>query len=126
MVPKKYLKLNDLNAYKISFHLSNYTWVTILKWDYFSKNTVGMQYARAIDSISANIAEGFGRYGRKDKIKFYYYSFGSLNESLDWTEKAYRRDLLSQEQYKYILSELKKLPQEINHLINFTKNKLEK
>ncbi|MCK4639103.1 MAG: four helix bundle protein, partial [Bacteroidales bacterium] len=25
----------------------------------------------AADSISANIAEGFGRYHKKDKIKFY-------------------------------------------------------
>lgn len=36
------------------------------------------QIINAIDSISANIAEGFGRYGKKDKIKFYYYSFGSV------------------------------------------------
>jgi len=126
MVSKKYLKLNDLNAYKLSFHLSNYIWSIVIKWDHFAKSTIGRQYVEAIDSISANIAEGFGRYGKKDKIKFYYYSFGSLSESLDWTEKAYRRNLLSQEQYNYILSELKKLPLEINHLINFTKNKLEK
>lgn len=126
MVSKKYLKLNDLNAYKVSFHLSSYVWGITIKWDYFAKSTVGQQYVRAIDSISANIAEGFGRYGKKDKVKFYYYSLGSLNESLDWTEKAYRRNLLTPEQYNYILSELKKLPQEINHLINFTKNKLEK
>ena len=64
-----FLKLNDVNAYKISFKLSNDIWEIILRWDYFTKDTVGKQFARAVDSISANIAEGFGRYNKKDKIK---------------------------------------------------------
>jgi len=38
---KSYLKLNDINAYKISFNLSNYVWQVVIKWDYFAKKTVG-------------------------------------------------------------------------------------
>ena len=121
---KKFLKLNDLDAYKISFHLSNYIWDIVVRWDYFSKDTVGKQFTRAIDSISANIAEGFGRYNKKDKIKFYRYSFGSLKESLDWNEKAKIRKLLTEEQYNHILNELQKLPKELNWLIKFTNEKL--
>ncbi len=79
----KYLQLNDIGAYKIALNLSNYVWVLVVEWDYFTKATVGKQYVSAIDSISSNIAEGFGRYSRKDKIKFYHYSFGSIKESLD-------------------------------------------
>ena len=124
MQEKSYLKLNDISAYKISFHLSNYIWNIIINWDYFTKDTVGKQFTRSTDSISANIAEGFGRYNKKDKIKFYRYSFGSLKESLDWNEKAKIRELLTREQYKYILSELQKLPKEINWLIKFTNEKL--
>jgi len=121
---KKYLKLNDIEAYKIAFKLSNYVWDIVIKWDYFAKDTVGKQFVRAIDSISANIAEGFGRYGKKDKIKFFRYSFGSLYESLDWNEKAHIRNLLSEEDYSHIFSELIKLPKSINSLILFTNNKL--
>lgn len=66
-----YLKLSDLHSYVISFHLSNYVWTVVLSWDYHARDTVGRQFVRAIDSISANIAEGFGRYGKKDKIKLY-------------------------------------------------------
>jgi len=124
MQEKNYLKLNDISAYKISFHLSNYVWNTVVEWDYFAKDTVGKQFAKAIDSISANIAEGFGRYNKKDKIKFYRYSFGSLKESLDWNEKAKIRKLLVEEQYNHILEELQKLPKELNHLIKFTNEKL--
>ena len=92
---KKFLKLNDLDTYKIFFHLSNYIWSIVINWDYFAKDTIGKQFTRSIDSISANIAEGFGRYSKKDKIKFYRYSFGSLKESLDWNEKAKTRKLIT-------------------------------
>ena len=121
---KKYLQLNNVSSYKISFHLSNYIWDIIINWDYFAKDTIGKQFTRSIDSISANIAEGFGRYNKKDKIKFYRYSFGSLKESLDWNEKARIRKLFTEEQYEYILKELNKLPKELNYLIKFTNEKL--
>lgn len=68
---RKYLQLNDISSYKRAFILSNYVWNIVITWDWFVKRTVGVQFVSAIDSISANIAEGFGRYGKKDKIKFY-------------------------------------------------------
>jgi len=74
---------------------------------------------KATDSISANIAEGFGRYGKKDRIKFYRYSFGSLKESFDWNEKSKIRKLLTKNQYTHIFTELDKLPKEINALIKY-------
>ena len=58
---KKFLKLNDIEAYKVYFHLSNYVWEVVIKWDVFAKKTIGAQYVNEVDSISANIAEGFGR-----------------------------------------------------------------
>lgn len=121
---KNYLQLNRVNSYVISYHLSNYIWNKVVKWEYFSKETIGKQFVRAIDSISANIAEGFGRYGKKDKIRFYYFSFGSLQESLDWNQKAYNRNLLKQVEYEFIFNHLKHLPKEINSLIKYTKEKL--
>jgi len=121
---KKFLQLNDIGAYKISFKLSNYVWNTVITWDYFAKDTVGKQFVRAIDSIAANIAEGFGRYSKKDKVKFYRYSFGSIKEALDWNEKIRIRELITIDKYKYIFGELQKLPKEVNHLIKFTKQKL--
>ena len=125
MTDKKYLKLNDIESYKIAFKLSNTVWDIVLRWDYFAKDTVGKQFIRAVDSISANLAEGFGRYGKKDKIKFYRYSFGSLYESLDWNEKSHFRKLLTAEEYSLIFTELIKLPKAINSLILFTDKKLQ-
>lgn len=121
---ERYLKLNDIDAYKIAFHLSNYVWDVIIKWDSFARRTVGEQFVTAADSISANIAEGFGRYFKKDKVKFYSYSAGSVKECFDWNEKSKLRKLLKQEEYDHIFGELQKLPEAINRLIKYTNTKL--
>jgi len=119
-----FLKLNDITAYKKAFELSNYVWDLVTQWDYFSKDTVGKQFVRSMDSIYSNIAEGFGRYNKKDKIKFYRYSMGSLKESLDWNEKCIKRNLIKQEEYEFIFNQLELLPKEIYNLINYTNTKL--
>jgi four helix bundle protein len=121
---KKYLMLSDIECYPIAFHLSNYVWNIVINWEWFSKKTLGSQYVQAVDSISANIAEGFGRHFKKDKIKFYMYSKGSLKESYDWTQKSKVRGLLSTEEYDYIFCELEKIPKALNHLIKYTNEKL--
>jgi four helix bundle protein len=98
-----YLKLNDMKSYKVAFDLSNYIWDVAVKMDYCAKNTIGKQFTKVVDSISANIVEGFGRYEKKDKIKFYRNSKGSLKESLDGNEKCMKRGLTSTEEYNYML-----------------------
>ena len=121
---KTYLTLSKIDSYLIAFNLSNYVWKIVLSWEKIAMWTVGQQYTEAIDSISANIAEGFGRYTKKDKIHFYRYSFGSMEESRDWTRKAAIRDLLTKEQIEHIVGELDKLPKAINQLVQYTNDKL--
>jgi four helix bundle protein len=121
---KKYLELTDISAYNIALELSNCVWDIVIRWDYFSKDTVGKQLVRVIDSTSSNIAEGFGRYFKKDKINFYRYSYGSIEESRDWIQKANKRKLLQENQYRAICEGLEKLPKELHNLINFTDSKL--
>ena len=96
----------------------------MIKWNYFARDTIGKQYVDATDSISANIAEGFGRYSKSDKIRFYRISYGSLFESINWTEKSKKRNLLSQTEYSYIKEKLDALPKEINSQIRITYIKL--
>ncbi|MCB2219486.1 MAG: four helix bundle protein [Bacteroidetes bacterium] len=121
---EKYLKLEDISSYNISFDLSNYVWDIVIKWDSFAKYSIGKQFVDAADSISANIAEGFGRYFKKDKINFYRYGKGSAVESVDWNNKAIKRGLISHEQFTYIDKILNELPLEINNLIKYTNDKL--
>ena len=47
-----------------------------------------------------------------------------MYESLDWNEKAKARKLVSEDEYKHIFDELKRLPKSINSLIKYTDTKL--
>jgi four helix bundle protein len=115
-----YLKLNDWDGYKVAFHLSNYVWTIIIRWPRFAQNTIGEQFVTAIDSISANMAEGWGRHGKKDKIRFYRIAQGSCKECFDWNEKAKYRNLVTSEEYQKIFTELQKIPKSINTQIKYT------
>ena len=124
MEKKPYLKVTDIKAYKSAFELSNEVWEIVIKWRIFEKDTLGKQFVRAIDSISANIAEGFGRHHKNDKIRFYIIARGSLLECMDWIEKIKTRNLIDNEQYEKITTTLKTLPKLINSLIKQTKENL--
>lgn len=123
---KKYLSLEDSTAYQIASKLSDYVWPLVIKWDWFSKRTLGSQFVEATDSIAGNIAEGWGRFHKKDKQKFYYNARGSAYEAAHWVKKARERKLLTPEESDHILNELRKLPKEINSLIKITEEKLKR
>ena len=117
-------KLEDITAYRISTELSDEIWEIVSRWEWFSKKTVGDQYVRAVDSISANIAEGFGRFHKKDKNKFFFNARASVFEAAHWTKQAWARKLLNDKQYENIMQKLRMLPREINYLIKITRENL--
>jgi len=121
---KRFLQLNDLTSYKTAFSFANIVWDIVIKWDYFARDTIGKQSVNAADSISANIAEGFGRYHKKDKVKFYYYSLGSVKECTDWLNKAKIRNLLPDELFISLNDMIERLPREVHQLIKFTNERL--
>jgi len=67
-----YNRIEDLEVYKIAEDLSNEIWDITSQLDFFAKDTVGKQVCRAADSISANIAEGYGRFHFKENKNFCY------------------------------------------------------
>lgn len=121
---KEYFKLEDVSAYKIASELSDIVYGAVSKWNWFDKRTLGAQYVDATDSVGGNIAEGFGRYHKKNKIKFYYNARGSVLESSYWTKKADSRKLLTKEELNKISHLPEQLPKEINNLIRLTNQNL--
>lgn len=120
----KYLTVENINSYKTARELSSISWKIVEGWDFFEKKTIGDQLVRSIDSIGANIAEGFGRYHKKDKIKFYYNARGSLSEVKHWLELSVERKLIQKETAEVLLEKLNRLPLELNSLIKITNEKL--
>ncbi len=81
------LALTDLDVYKLSEQISDMVWKDYDSWPEKAKRTIGLQIIKAADSISINIAEGYGRYTPLDRKNFYLYSRGSFEEPKDGYEK---------------------------------------
>jgi four helix bundle protein len=120
------IQAEKITAYQISSSLSDKVWLIVIKWQILAQKTIGEQLIRSTDSIAANIIEAEGRYFKKDKIKFYYQARGSVYESAHWVEKAFIRMLILKSDYEEIMTELRKLPREINYLISNTSKNLKR
>ncbi len=75
------------------------------------------QIRRSALSISANIAEAFGRHSIKDKIQFYYISRGSAFETASHLEYGKRVNYFMKEQIDPIQDNLFNIIREINTII---------
>jgi len=64
------------------------------------------QLRRAASSISANIAEGFGRRTNNDKLHFYTMSYGSLLEVKNFIYLSEKLDYISSADLERILLEI--------------------
>jgi four helix bundle protein len=111
------MKLEELNVYKLSMDISENIWDIVIKWDYFTRDTIGKQLIRAADSIAANLSEGFGRFHYKDNTNFCYYSRGSLYETKTWLVKAHKRKLISSESFELLNSEIDNIGVKLNNYI---------
>ena len=74
--------LENLEIYQLALEIGEIVWKNVEKWEWFAKKTVGSQFTEAADSISANIAEGYGRFSFQENIQFCRISRGSLYEAL--------------------------------------------
>jgi len=117
------LKLFNLEVYILARKISKLAWFIINKLPGNYRYHPGNQFIRSVDSVGANISEGYGRYGFKDKIRFCIIARGSLFESIHWIEILLEQKLISidlAKQYKDLaFLELKML----NNYIKFLKNK---
>lgn len=111
------IKLEELDIYQLSLEIGEEVWKLVQKWDHFPKRTVGEQFVDAADSISANIAEGYGRYFYKERKTFCYYSRGSLMETKNWAAKSLNRTLITQSEYEALLGKLQHLHYRLNAYI---------
>jgi len=117
-------KLTDLEVYRIAVELSALAWQVYQVIPTYCKFHIGAQFLDSVDSIGANIAEGFGRYHFRDSLKFYYNSRGSLFEAKHWIYLLKTRNLIENEAHAIILNSLEKEGVKLNNFINSLKIKI--
>jgi four helix bundle protein len=107
----------------MAMDLGELTWQIVDKWQWFVKKTIGTQYTRSADSVSSNIAEGWGRYSFQDKYNYFRIARGSLMEAMNWTAKANKRKLIKEDDLEKLKTIFNNLPHEINKLMSANKRK---
>lgn len=114
MHDKQRTGFENLRVYQLAEEIADVVWEIVSKWNNFDKDTVGKQIVKSADSIGANIAEGSGRYGVQDNKRFVYFARGSLNETKHWLRRAFKRNLLTDNE----ISKLKLLLDELSPKLN--------
>lgn len=112
------MKLEEFRVYNMAIEIGEEVWNFVINWNYFERDTVGKQLVRAIDSVAANLSEGYGRYHYREAIHFSYYSRGSLYESKTWITKAHYRGLIDDDTFQVFVTKMDSIGVKLNNYIN--------
>jgi len=111
----------DLKVYKKSMDLSDQIYEITKKFPKEETYSMVNQMRRAVNSISANIAEGNGQLFVNQEIKFLNIALGSSNETRAWIENAFRKKYISEEEYLNLETKLIEINKMIIALIKNNK-----
>lgn len=92
----------DLEAWKQNHVLVKEIYLVTKKFPPDERFGLTDQMRRSASSICANIAEGYGRYHTKDKMRFYYQARGSSTETINHLILAHELDYLSTKEYDHL------------------------
>jgi four helix bundle protein len=108
----------NLRIYQLSENICDTVWNIVFKWNNLAQDTIGKQLIRASDSIGANIAEGSGRGILADNRRFAKIARGSLFEVKHWLRRAYKRNLLSENEIASLKKDIDGLTPKRSSYIN--------
>lgn len=89
----------------------------------FEQNRLADQIIRASRSVTANIAEGHGRYYYQENIQFCRQSRGSLYELLDHMTTALDEKYISNEEFDAFRTTILRVAKLLNGYISYLKSK---
>jgi four helix bundle protein len=82
---------------------------------------MNQQIRRSVQSIPANIAEGYGRYYYQDNVRFCYIARGSLEETLSHLVLAHELNYISTNTYELLVKNGEDLVRLMNGYIAYLK-----
>jgi four helix bundle protein len=80
------------------------------------------QLKRSSSSVADNIAESYGRYHFKDKMKHVYIARGEAEETKSGFHRAYLKHFISQQMSSFVCNKYSELLRGINRYIAFLGN----
>ena len=109
---------DDLEIYKLAEDLAGWIYDLTDKFPSDEKFNVISQLRRAVTSVGANIAEGYGRFHYKENIQFCRQARGSLVEIKHFMLFSKKRNYITENILNHFLSKYKQLQIKINNYIN--------
>jgi four helix bundle protein len=111
-------EFENLRIYQLAEELADLAWRVVGTWGRLAQETVGIQLIKSADSIGANIAEGSGRGSPAEKRRFAKIARGSLFEVKHWLRRAYKRQLLGENEVKVFQKLIEELTPKLSAYIN--------
>jgi four helix bundle protein len=81
------------------------------------------QLTRAAEKIPSQIAEGYGRWYPRDKVQFYRWALGSVNECVGHLDAALQKGLLSAAECDQYVDALNRIGKMLQRLIQSALNR---
>jgi four helix bundle protein len=113
-------------VWREAFELANEVYDLTEKFPRGEQYALTDQVKRAATSVSANIAESFGRYHVLDKINFYYHARGSLCETKSHLMFALNRQYITNDDYEIVQCRIGRIFNALNVIIKSLRLKYKK
>ncbi|KKP88062.1 MAG: S23 ribosomal protein [Berkelbacteria bacterium GW2011_GWA2_35_9] len=113
--------LNKLDVWKLSVTFSKNIYRLVDRFPRSELYGIISQLTHATISISSNIAEGKGRFHRKEFIQFLFLARGSAYECISLLATAKELGYISVSEYNTYLSEIETINIKLNALIKYLK-----
>lgn len=119
LVKKKMLLLEDLELYKVAKEFRKEVIKVANEFPKEEKFLLKSQIKNSVRSVTANIAEGYGRYYFKETIQYCRQSRGSLMETYDHLSSALDENYITQECFDLLKRMYEKLLKLLNGYIAY-------
>jgi four helix bundle protein len=115
----------DLEVWKKSRELKKKISILVRIFPPEEKYRLTDQIIRSSRSVTANIAEGYGKYTYKETKMFCIHARGSLYETLNHLIDAFDEEYISKEQLVNFKSEIEECTRLLNGYISYLKKKMD-
>lgn len=120
---QRYSSFEDMPVWKLAYEFALYIYKVTNSYPKEEKYGLISDTRRAATSVSANIAEAFGRFHYRDKLNFYYNARGSVTESISHLKVAFGLNFLNKVDLDLAEPMAANIWEELNKIIHTLSNK---
>jgi len=118
---KKFIPVHELEVYRLARKLSSMAWNIYERLTFQQRKVWGDQMLESIDSVGANIVEGYARFHYLEKNRFYYISRASLSEAVDhWVDLGFERGIIPDFEFESFNQLKRDIQVKLNNMIKAT------